>query len=162
MNNSYPRLIKGVIEFLNDEVIPELKGDYLRSQVYGAIYILKQLDIRGDWSVDFIKEELDLQSELFKKIRTYCVEFGVVPPKMTNWDNLQIQNSSQLSDLKDQRNLDVEKILDWLRMEGQALPPALFKEIEKLIKTYMLEEVRTEKNYTAKSMFAEISQNSES
>lgn len=162
MNNSFPRLIDGITTFLNDEIIPELEGDFLRGQLYGAIYILKQMRERGDWSVNFVEEELALANRLFKEVQAICAESSLDSPDTSLIELNKLETASNLIEVRDDANLRIEHLIDWVHDSKTSMPEGAYQKLDQALKDYMLQEVRTEMRYTAKSMFAEISQNTES
>jgi len=162
MNNSFPRLIDGITTFLNDEVAPELKGDFLRGQLYGAIYILKQMRERGDWSVNFVKEELNLANELFSDVQAICDKWSLTPPDASLIDISKPETATNLIEIRDSANARIERLIDWAHDTKANMPQEAWAKLDQALKQYMLQEVRTEMKYTAKSMFAEISQNTDS
>lgn len=63
MNNSLPRLYEGMAAALGERVLPHIDDDFARGQVYGVIYLLQCLNLRTDWSDDYLRPQWDaLQS----------------------------------------------------------------------------------------------------
>jgi hypothetical protein len=69
VNNSLPRLIDGMVQTLQKEIIPHIEGDYARGQAYGVIYMLNSIKLRASWSCGFLLEQLRALDEAKHSVR---------------------------------------------------------------------------------------------
>lgn len=160
MNNSFPRLIDGMVSVLREGVLPSLQGDFLRGQVYGVIYILNHLKVRGDWSAAWLGEELAAQHKLIGDV-VRLAEGASVPPPVSTGEFSPPVTAGVLEAQRNAGNQQVGELLTWFQQHGAELAPAAREAIDAALRDYMREEVRIEMRHTARSMFAEMSQNSE-
>jgi hypothetical protein len=58
MNNSLRRLYEGMAATLAERILPHIDDDFARGQAYGVIYLLRYLDLRTDWSDDYLQPQL--------------------------------------------------------------------------------------------------------
>jgi hypothetical protein len=58
MNNSLRRLYEGMAAALAERILPHINDDFARGQAYGVIYLLRYLDLRTDWSDDYLQPQL--------------------------------------------------------------------------------------------------------
>ena len=79
MNNSLPRLIDGMVQTLQKEIIPHIDGDYARGQAYGVIYMLNSIKLRASWSCGFLLEQLRALDEAKRSIQTLSVDLPGAP-----------------------------------------------------------------------------------
>lgn len=160
MNNSFPRLIDGMVATLHDSVLPNLKGDFVRGQVYGVIYILNQMKVRGDWSVSYLLEQLAAQAAMFAEVERLAEGLPQKPPAFARPVFTEPVPAQQLETVRNDGNQCVAEILKWLREHKEALGDKA-DAIDRVIRDYLLLEVRIEMKNTARSLFAEMSQNTE-
>lgn len=161
MNNSFPRLIDGMVSVLREGVLPRLQDDFLRGQLYGVIYILNHMKVRGDWSVAWLGEELDAQHKLIGDV-VRLAEGAPVPPPAKPADALPpLLTAGELEARRNNGNAQIGELLAWFQQQGAELEPAAREAIDAALRDYMLQEARIEMRNTARSMFAEMSQNSE-
>lgn len=161
MNNSFPRLIDGMVATLHDSVLPNLKGDFLRGQVYGVIYILNQMKIRGDWSVTFLAEQIVAQQTMFAELGRLAEGLPFRPPFFVHPAFTEPVAAHQLEALRNEGNQCIGDILKWLREHREAIQSDKANAIDRVIRDYLLLEIRIEMKNTARSLFAEMSQNTE-
>lgn len=160
MNNSFPRLIDGMVATLHDSVLPNLKGDFVRGQVYGVIYILNQMKVRGDWSVGYLLEQLAAQAAMFAEVERLAEDLPQKPPAFARPIFTEPVPAQQLETVRNDGNQCVAEILKWLREHKEVLGDKA-DAIDRVIRDYLLLEVRIEMKNTARSLFAEMSQNTE-
>lgn len=161
MNNSFPRLIDGMVATLHDSVLPNLKGDFVRGQVYGIVYILNQMKIRGDWSVTFLLEQITAQEAMFAELERLAADLPVHPPAFVHPALSEPVAAHKLEALRNEGNQCIGSILTWLREHREVIKSDKADAIDRVIRDYLLLEIRIEMKNTARSLFAEMSQNTE-
>lgn len=146
MNNSLDRVFDDLVRLLRDDVVPQLEGDALRSQVFGAIFMLKNLQLRTDWSVAPLAGHIRAQDELFSQLRGIGHPGAALLP-----DGPRIAaeppSGTHLLALRDAGNAIVSRLIV-AGAEGAAAD---------LIDGYMRTELDLEMRHTPKPMFAEMS-----
>lgn len=161
MNNSFPRLIDGMVATLQEGVLPNLKGDFLRGQVYGVIYILNQMKVRGDWSVTFLAEQIAAQQAMFAEVERLAERLPLRPPAFVYPAFTEVLTAHKLEALRNEANQCIGDMLKWLREHREVIKSDKADAIDRVIRDYLLLEIRIEMKNTARSMFAEMSQNTE-
>lgn len=68
MNNSFERLIDGMVATLRVEVLPRLADEFARGQVFGVINVLNNLRIRAEWAPGLLHEQVAIQRRAFAAI----------------------------------------------------------------------------------------------
>jgi hypothetical protein len=145
VNNSLDRLFEDIIRLLADDVIPQLEGDVVRSQVFSAIFMLKNIQMRVDWGKEPLAGQVRAQDELFGKLSRDGMTGGVELPAIPRVPSTQL-SGTQLMTLRDQGNALVAELI-------AALPEAAAPQLV----GYMRTELDMEMKHTAKPMFAEMS-----
>lgn len=161
MNNSFPRLIDGMVGTLQDSVLPNLKGDFVRGQVYGVIYILNHLKIRGDWSINFLLEQLAAQKTAFVELEQLFEGVPGRPPKFEPAVFNEPVPAQAMEASRNHGNQGIGEILTWLRQHRESITGDKAAAIDRVIRDYLMLEIRIEMKNTTRSMFAEMSQNTE-
>jgi hypothetical protein len=160
MNNSFARIIEGMTTTLRQEVLTRLHDDYARGQVYGVINLLNNLTLRADWSVRFLRQEVQATLEALQQARALSETYGVrdFPAPFAFDAGLDTEG------LLKQREQANEQLIEGLRClwaNQTALSQPQCEAIETLLRTAMRREVEVELKHLAKPMFAEMSQGSE-
>src|SRR6516164_9749257 len=57
MNNSLRRLHEGIAATLQERILPYVDDDFARGQVYGVMYLLRYLEMRTDWSDEYLRPQ---------------------------------------------------------------------------------------------------------
>ncbi|EPB9494547.1 TPA: hypothetical protein L4Q76_001735 [Pseudomonas aeruginosa] len=158
MNNSFQRLIEGMVNTLRNEVIPHTEGEYARGQAYGVIYMLNSIALRGSWSADYVRPQLDMLQALNDELAPLLtgLDAPALPDLPQNSDSVAQQQ--RLLEAGDRR---VCELLDWLEAHRDDLPPERHAAIEAALRVYMGKQVAWEIKTSAKPMFAEISSGKE-
>jgi len=159
MNHTFQRLLEGMANTLRKEIIPNLEGEYARGQAYGVIYMLNSIGLRGDWSSDFFRPQLQMLDDLNETLTPLL--HGLNAPVLHTPAPVQGHEASQLQARLEHGNTYVCALLDWLHEQGAALPAQTSTAIETAIKHYMGQQVAWEIKTTAKPMFAQISKGDE-
>lgn len=156
MNNSLDRVFEDIIRLLRDDVIPQLEGDALRSQTFGAIFMLKNLQLRVDWSCEPLLGEVRAQDELFDRLREMQgVAWSALPsgPRV----GPDAPSGAQLMVLRDEGNALVSRLIAEPVTTNAAQERQASSAIALLLQTYVRAELDMEMRHTPKPMFAEMS-----
>jgi hypothetical protein len=152
MNNSFDRLLVGLIETLRCEVLPKLEGEFVRGQTFGVIYMLNFLRLRASWSLGYLGPQIDALDELAVALAAIpglpeAVQRPVIAPRAADATGLQAA--------RDAGDAQVAALIDWLGTAG--LDEATERATDLAIKAYIRRQLRHELNTSARPMFAEIS-----
>ncbi|WP_428629991.1 hypothetical protein [Sphingopyxis sp.] len=144
MNNSFARLIDGMVEVLRRDVIPAMDGEFARGQAYGVIFMLESLKLRGDWSSAFLGEQVAALQALHNAIAAAPDLPAAMP----------IVSAPAAPDIasRDLGDSQVADLIDWL-----AAQPSPHPAIQSAIDAYLTRQIRHELTTSARPMFAEIS-----
>ena len=154
MNNSFPRLIDGMIEALRQNVLPATEGEFARGQVFAVIYLLKNLRLRAGWSPEFVGEQLEALEELriaLERIDGLPIE-APRPTRRTSPATLTSLTTAQMEQARDAGDAQVCALIDW-----QAAQPAKNAAVDRAVDAYLRRQLRHELSTSARPMFAEIS-----
>lgn len=146
MNNSLDRVFDDLVRLLRDDVVPQLEGDAIRSQVFGAIFMLKNMQMRTDWSVAPLADEIRAQDVLFGRLREIAhpgSERLPTAPRVA----ADLPSGRELLALRDAGN----------ELVAQLIEASASGEAGRLIDAYMRAELDMEMRHTPKPMFAEMS-----
>jgi len=153
VNNSFERLIDGMIEALRLEIIPATQGDYSRGQAFGVIFLLQSLKLRAGWSTTFLQEQLaallDLQAAL-SKIDGMPRD---APVPLVSGHASTPQAMEQMRDAGDER---VGALIDWLQTHRETLAPGVADAVDAATNAYIRRQLRYDIQTSAKPMFAAL------
>ena len=149
MNNSFHRLIDGMIESIRAEILPNLSGDFARGQAFGVIFLLKSLRIRANWSPEFFAEQLAHLAMLRDALP--ALPEGAPSVEIAAHDNLP----AQMEVVRDAADERVAALIDWCATAN--LPDATRAAVDAAINAYIKRQLRYEIDTTAPPMFAEMS-----
>jgi hypothetical protein len=141
MNNSFVRLIDGMIETLRRDVIPATEGEFVRGQAFGVIFLLENLKRRASWSRAFLGEQVAALTELRLALEAIDAPAGL--PRLS-----PIADASEAA--RDTGDAEVAALIDWLAHTPCSAAAAV-------VDTYLTRQIRHELATSAKPMFAEIS-----
>lgn len=144
MNNSFARLIEGMVDVLRRDLIPVMNGEFARGQAYGVIFMLESLKLRGDWSPAFLGEQVGALRDLHDAI-------AAMPNRPANMPSLSIPLAADVPS-RDLGDREVAALIDWLAV--QSPPPVA---IQDALDAYLTRQIRYELTTSARPMFAEIS-----
>ena len=158
MNNSFSRLIDGMVATLRTEVIPQVGSEFARGQAYGLIYMLQSIRLRADWSREFVCEQLAAQYELSAALKPLLSGLEAPEVPRTAPDNLIVR---ELEAVRDENDARVCALIDWLETHAKELGTDRANSIETQLRHYMNRQLKWELQTSAKPMFAEMSSGSE-
>lgn len=158
MNNSFQRLIEGMVNTLRNEVIPHTEGEFARGQAYGVIYMLNSIGLRSNWSSEYLRPQLVALETMNAELLPFLA--GLDAPALP--DLQQATDSvAQLQQILEAGNQYICDLLDWLESRRTSLPIEKHTAIEAALKSCMGKQVAWEIKTSAKPMFAEISSGKE-
>ena len=158
MNNSLSRLIAGMVSTLRQEIIPQVGTEFARGQAYGLIYMLNSIQLRADWSPEFVGEQLAAQYELSEALRPLLVGLDAPQVPLRPASKLMARALEAVRDANDGR---ICALIEWLDDQRNAVGPDRAQAIEALLRQYMNRQLKWELETSAKPMFAEMSSGSE-
>lgn len=146
MNNSFARLIDGMVEVLRRDVIPATEGEFVRGQAFGVIFMLESLKRRADWSPAFLGEQVAALAAL----RDELIGIANMPPGAPAIGPLAHATVGE----RDRGDGEVAALIDWLA--GQPDDLAIVA-AHAAIDAYLTRQIRHELATSPRPMFAEIS-----
>jgi hypothetical protein len=154
VNNSFERIIDGMIDALRLEIIPHTHGEYPRGQAFGIIFLLQSLKLRASWSPAFLQEQL----VALRDLRTALSAIDGLPadapvPRLAD----QAVTPQEMIALRDAGDERVGALIDWLQSQRATLGPGVAASIEAATNDYIRRQLRHEMQTSAKPMFAAIS-----
>jgi len=149
MNNSFERLIDGMIESIRAEILPNLSGDFARGQAYGVIFLLKSLRIRAGWSPAFFAEQLAHLEALRDALP--ALPEGAPRIEIAAHNN----QPAAMEAARDAADGQVAALIDWCATAD--LPADTRAAVDAAIAAYIKRQLRYEIDTTAPPMFAEMS-----
>ncbi|EPL3138009.1 TPA: hypothetical protein SL335_000253 [Pseudomonas aeruginosa] len=158
MNNSFQRLIEGMVNTLRNEVIPHTQGEFARGQAYGVIYMLNSIALRGSWSPQYIRPQLAMLETMNADLAPLLAGHDAPALPDLQHDSDSLVHLQQVMEAADRRVCD---LLDWLDARRSSLPGERHAAIETALKVYMGRQVAWEIKTSAKPMFSEISSGKE-
>ena len=145
MNNSFGKLIEGMVAALRHNVLPATEGEFARGQAFGVIYMLESLRLRASWSPEFLQEQLFALEEL-------RVALEVLPGDLPRPDPYDGRLASA-AEMERMRNVGDGRVCELI--DGLAKQPIAAAQIA--VNAYLRRQLRHELATSAKPMFAEIS-----
>jgi len=160
MNNSFPRLIDGMCSTLRSEVLSRLDDEFSRGQVFGVINLLNTFKSRADWSVVFLAQQVDAQSEALNLVRSQFAGLANAPP-LEERHPVSYVTPSTLSEMRDENNRAIGQLLTWLNDSRAQLPAEKALAIENHLRQSMRKEIEVELKNSPRPLFAEMSSGQE-
>jgi hypothetical protein len=157
MNNSYSRLIDGTIATLRTEVLPRIDDDYARSQVWGVVNLLNTLKVRGDWSSSFLLQQLEAQRRGLAGAVEALAGAPGLPADVALSAVPVVPPVSELLAARDQGNLLIGRLLEWLAEPRAGIDAAAQAAAEAALVGAMRAEVETELKSSPRPLFAQMS-----
>lgn len=142
MNNSFERLIDGMIETLRRDVIPASDGEFVRGQAFGIIFLLESIKRRAAWSPAFLGEQVGALADLAKTL-------AGLPDRATGMPALSVPTEATEA-ARDAGDAQVAALIDWLSDHPHPAASAA-------VDVYLTRQIRHELTTSARPMFAEMS-----
>ena len=157
MNNSFGRLIDGMCGTLREHVLPQLKDEFARGQVFGVIFALNTLKVRGDWSTTFLAEELAAQRSALEELSRLAASIPVPAP----WAAVPVAPpatpAARLEALRNEGARALTDALAWISQHHDRIPSDVSAAMEEAIRRAARAEIEIEMKSSARPMFAEMS-----
>ena len=154
MNNSFHRVIDGMIEALRVEVLPHLDGDFARGEAFGVIFLLKTLRLRATWSSTFL-------AGLLSNIEALREELGAIPGLPTSAPRIEATahdgNPKSMEIARDRGNQSVCALIDWAADPSTAVSEDTRRRVTAAVNAYIKRQLHHEMSASARPMFAEMS-----
>ena len=135
MSASFERLIDGIIDALQSHVVPNASDDFVRGQVFSAIYALNGLKLAADWKAGPLLEQVRLQDGTFAAIRQLAD--GMAHPEIPATPRVRgnISDAAAIEALRDEGDRQLGQLLLWASGEvARAADRAAANEIELLMR----------------------------
>lgn len=157
MSASFERLIDGIIDAMQSHVVPNASDDFVRGQVFSAIYALNGLKLAADWKTGPLLEQVRLQDDTFAAIRRLAD--GMAHPEIPAAPRVHgdISDAAAIEALRDDGDRQLGQLLLWAGGEGaRAADRAAANEIERLLRRAICDQLKIELATTPKSMLQQI------
>jgi hypothetical protein len=160
MNNTFPRLIDGMCATLRSEVLSRLEDEFARGQVFGVINLLNTFKARADWSVVFLAQQIDAQSEALNQVREQLTGLANAPV-LEERHPVSYITPGTLGEMRDEGNCTIGQLLAWLSDNQMHLPSEKALAIENALRQSMRKEIEIELKNSPRPLFAEMSSGQE-
>ncbi|QOZ36092.1 hypothetical protein [Bradyrhizobium sp. CCBAU 53421] len=157
MSASFERLIDGIIDALQSHVVPNSNDDFVRGQVFSAIYALNGLKLAADWKAGPLLEQVRLQDDTFAAVKR--LTDGMVHPEIPATPRIpgDMSDATMIEALRDDGDRRLGQLLLWASGEGaRAANRDAAGEIERLLRRAICDQLKIELATTPKSMLQQI------
>ncbi|WGR93701.1 hypothetical protein MTX26_29120 [Bradyrhizobium sp. ISRA443] len=157
MSASFERLIDGIIDALQSHVVPNSNDDFVRGQVFSAIYALNGLKLAADWKAGPLLDQVRLQDHTFAAVKRLAD--GMTHPEIPATPRIPHDSSdaAAIEGLRDDGDRRLGQLLLWASGEGaRAVNRAVATEIEHLLRRAICDQLKIELATTPKSMLQQI------
>ncbi|KJC54049.1 hypothetical protein UP10_40940 [Bradyrhizobium sp. LTSPM299] len=157
MSASFERLIEGIIDALQTHVVPNSGDDFIRGQVFSAIYALNGLKLAADWKPGPLLDQVCLQDDAFAGVRQQAIGMDHPPIPATPRIARENADAAQIEALRDDGDRLLGQLLLWASGEGaRTADPDAANEIERLLRRAICDQLKIELATTPKSMLQQI------
>ena len=160
MNNSFSRLIDGMVATLRKEVIPRVEGDYARGQAFGVIYMLNCLKLRCSWSNAFLIEQVKALEDASRELKALAPELPGAPVPAVHAP-ASLPDAAALEAMRDAGDANLCELIDWLAANRASLRAETAARAEEIVDAYLDRQAKYEISTSAKPMFVEMSSGAE-
>lgn len=157
MSASFERLIDGIIDALQSHVVPNSNDDFVRGQVFSAIYALNGLKLAADWKAAPLLEQVRLQDDTFAAVKRLAD--GMAHPEIPSTPRIPSDTSdaAAIEALRDDGDRRLGHLLLWASGEGARLANGdAAAAIERLLRRAICDQLKIELATTPKSMLQQI------
>lgn len=157
MSASFERLIDGIIDALQSHVVPNSNDDFVRGQVFSAIYALNGLKLAADWKAGPLLEQVRLQDDTFAAVKRLAD--GMAHPEIPATPRIRgdMSDAAAIEALRDDGDRRLGQLLLWASGEGaRAVNRDLATGIEQLLRRAICDQLKIELATTPKSMLQQI------
>lgn len=157
MSASFERLIDGIIDALQSHVVPNSNDDFVRGQVFSAIYALNGLKLAADWKAAPLLEQVRLQDDTFAAVKRLAD--GMAHPEIPSTPRIpsDASDAAAIEALRDDGDRRLGQLLLWASGEGARLANGdAAAAIERLLRRAICDQLKIELATTPKSMLQQI------
>ncbi|UFX43610.1 hypothetical protein HAP47_0030980 [Bradyrhizobium sp. 41S5] len=157
MSASFERLIDGIIDSLQSHIVPNSNDDFVRGQVFSAIYALNGLKLAADWKAGPLLEQVRLQDDTFAAVERLAGGMAHPESPATPRIHSDVSDVAAIEALRDDGDRRLGQLLLWASGEGaRAVDRAAANEIERLLRRAICDQLKIELATTPKSMLQQI------
>jgi hypothetical protein len=157
MSASFERLIEGIIDALQTHVVPKCGDDFIRGQVFSAIYALNGLKLAADWKAGPLMDQVRLQDDAFAAVERLAGGMDHPPIPATPRIAGEIFDAAPIEALRDDGDRLLGLLLQWATGEGaRADNLNVAAEIEHLLRRAICDQLKIELATTPTSMLQQI------
>jgi len=160
MNNGFGRLIDGACGTLRTDVLPHVGDEAARAQVWGVIHLLNTLKVRADWSPTFLLQQLEAQRVALASAAGALRGAAGLPagvPGTVPGPMPQIPSAGELLAARDQGNLLIGRLLEWLARAPAGVDPGALASAEAALVGALRAEVEIELTHSPRPLLAQMS-----
>lgn len=157
MSASFERLIDGIIDALQSHVVPNSNDDFVRGQVFSAIYALNGLKLAADWKAGPLLEQVRLQDDIFVAVKR--VADGMAHPEIPATPRIRgdMSDAAAIEALRDDGDRRLGQLLLWVSgADAREANRDLATGIEQLLRRAICDQLKIELATTPKSMLQQI------
>ncbi|MGY3586724.1 hypothetical protein ACVIGB_004216 [Bradyrhizobium sp. USDA 4341] len=157
MSASFERLIDGIIDALQSHVVPNSSDDFVRGQVFSAIYALNGLKLAADWKAGPLLEQVRLQDDTFAAVERLAD--GMMHPEIPAMPRIpsDMSDAAAIEALRDDGDRQLGQLLLWASgADARAVNRDLATGIEQLLRRAICDQLKIELATTPKSMLQQI------
>ena len=157
MSASFERLIDGIIDALHSHVVPNSNDDFVRGQVFSAIYALNGLKLAADWKAGPLLQQVRLQDDTFAAVERLAG--GMAHPEIPAMPRLpsDMSDVAAIEALRDDGDRQLGQLLLWASgADARAVNRNLATKIERLLRLAICDQLKIELATTPKSMLQQI------
>ncbi|WP_166298257.1 hypothetical protein [Bradyrhizobium sp. 2S1] len=157
MSASFERLIDGIIDALQSHVVPNSSDDFVRGQVFSAIYALNGIKLAADWQAGPLLQQVRLQDDTFAAVSRLAD--GMMHPEIPATPRIQgeMSDPAAIEALRDDGDRRLGRLLLWASGEdARAADRDIATEIERLLRRAICDQLKIELATTPKSMLQQI------
>lgn len=157
MSVSFERLIDGIIDALQSHVVPNSSDDFVRGQVFSAIYALNGLKLAADWKAEPLLEQVRLQDDTLAAVRRLAD--GMAHPEISATPRIHgdVSDAAAIEAVRDAGDRQLGRLLLWASGEdARAANRDAATEIERLLRRAICDQLKIELATTPKSMLQQI------
>ena len=150
MNNSFARLVDGMVQQLRHDVLTRLEDDYAKSQLWGVINALNTFKARADWSPGLLVQQIEAQRAALA-VAAEVLGAGAPPAPAAP----AAMSVAELMALRDEGNRAIGACFG--RLDADGLEPAARERLETALRDAMRAEMTLELKHSPRPLFLEMS-----
>ncbi|WP_050401539.1 hypothetical protein [Bradyrhizobium embrapense] len=156
MSASFERLIDGIVDALQSHVVPNSRDDFVRGQVFSAIYALNGLKLAADWKAGPLLEQVRLQDDTFAAVKRLAD--GMAHPELPATPRIggDLLDVAAIEAMRDDGDRQLGQLLLWASGEGARAANRDVAGIERLLRRAICDQLKIELATTPKSMLEQI------